>query len=466
MKPQIDLLVTGGTVFMDGDLVPASLGVDAGKIVFVSSRGWEPAARETIDLAGRSVLPGFIDTHVHFRDPGLTYKEDFLTGSQAAAAGGFTCVVDMPNNKPALLTRERFAAKRQICAAKSVIDFGLYAGATQPDQIPGMVDEGALGVKIFMVSDPKSKYPHDPELFTGDDGDLYDVLRLARDLGVYCAIHPQNQQLFTSESRKRWAAGTTGPRDFLEAYFGENFVGDHTAISTLVEMSKAAQARAHILHVRTTRSVRMIGEARSEGVPVSSEINPKYMLLGEEDMARLGPLSTPYGLPADQRAELLELVERGDVDVLATDHAPHTKEELEPGWKDAWSIPFGNPQLDHVSAILLTLANQGVLSLRTLVRVLCENPARLIGAYPTKGTIRAGADADLVVVDMNATGTLTDAECYTKVKWSPYSGRSYHGRAVATVSRGAIVMKDGVVTGKPGHGRLVRSPNHSSEVRA
>lgn len=458
MTAPIDLVVTGGSVFLDGELVEASIGVDGGKIVYVSQRGWEPAARETIDLAGRAVLPGFIDTHVHFRDPGLTYKEDFLTGSQAAAAGGFTCVVDMPNNKPALLTRERFAHKREIAAAKSVVDFGLYAGATRPDEIPGMVDEGALGVKIFMVSDPKSKYPHDPELFTGDDGDLYDVLRLARDLGVYCAVHPQNQQLFTSESRKRWAAGTTGPRDFLEAYFGENFVGDHTAISKLVEMSEASGARTHILHVRTERSVRMIREARGEGAPVTIEINPKYMLLGEEDMARLGPLSTPYGLPAGQRAELLRLVESGDVDVLATDHAPHTKEELEPGWKDAWSIPFGNPQLDHATAILLTLVNDGTLSLATLVRTMCENPARLIGAYPRKGTIRPGSDADLTVVDMNATGTLNDAECYTKVRWSPYSGRVYRGRAVMTISRGALVMREGRVIGRAGHGRLVRGP--------
>ena len=460
MKPSIDLLLTGGNVFMDGALVPASLGIDDGSVVFISDHGWEPAAKETIDLAGRAVLPGFIDTHVHFRDPGLTYKEDFLTGTQAAAAGGFTGVVDMPNNKPALLTRERFAQKRELALGKAIVDFGLYAGATRPAEIPGMVDEGALGVKIFMVSDPKSKYPHDPELFTGDDGDLYDVLRQARDLGVYCAIHPQNQQLFTSESRRRWAAGTTGPRDFLEAYFGENFVGDHTAISTLVEMSRASGARAHILHVRTERSVKMIREGRAEGVPVTTEINPKYMLLGEEDMARLGPLSTPYGLPAAQREQLLKLVEAGDVDVLASDHAPHTKEELEPGWKDAWSIPFGNPQLDHVSAMLLTLVNDGVLSLRTFVRVLCENPARLIGAYPRKGTIRTGSDADLTVIDMAATGILDDAECYTKVQWSPYSGRAYRGRAVMTISRGAIVMKDGRVVGQPGHGRLVRSPSH------
>lgn len=459
MRKDVDLVLAGGSVFTDGGLVDASVGVADGRIAFISSHGWIPEAAEVIDVTGKLVLPGFIDTHVHFRDPGLTYKEDFLTGTQAAAAGGFTCVVDMPNNKPALLTRGLFRNKRDSVKQKALIDFALYAGATKPEEVPGMVAEGAIGVKIFMVSDPKSKYPHDPELFTGDDGELYDMLRLAKELGVYCAVHPTNQQLFTHESRKRWAAGTTGPRDFMEAYFGENFVGDHTAIGTLIEMSKAARARTHILHVRTERSIHMIRNEALEGTPVTMEINPKFMLLGEDDLKRMGPLSTPYGLPADQRNALLRHVRDGLVDVLGTDHAPHTREEMEPGWKDAWSIPFGNPQLDHVTAMLLTLVNDDVLNLESLVKTLCVNPAKLIGLYPRKGTLRAGSDADFAIVDMAQKGMLSDEECYTKVKWSPYSGRSYRGRVVMTVSRGKVVMRDGVVSGVPGDGRFV--PNQT-----
>jgi dihydroorotase len=313
-----------------------------------------------------------------------------------------------------------------------------------------------------MVSDPKSHYPHDPELFTGDDGVLYDTLTLARDHGSYCAVHPTNQQIFTHESRKRWAAGTTGPKEFMAAYFGENFVGDHTSIGTLIAMSEASKARTHILHVRTEAGIRMIHQAREEGTPVSMEINPKYMLLGEEDMERMGPLSTPYGLPAAQRGKLLEYVKRGWVDVLATDHAPHTREELEPGWQDAWAIPFGNPQLDHASAVLLTRVNEGVLTLESLVAAFAERPARLIGVYPRKGAIRVGSDADLAIVDMEKRGVLTDEECRTKVGWSPYSGRKYHGRVVMTIARGAIVMRDGQASGKPGRGKFIAGPARTS----
>ena len=457
MSKVVDLLLVGGSVYSNGNLVAASVGIEDGRIALLSAEGWTPAARRTLDMRGKILVPGFIDTHVHFRDPGLTYKEDFQTGTQAAAAGGVTTVVDMPNNKPALLTRDRFRAKRDSVGERALVDYALYAGATNLAEIPGMVEEGAIGVKIFMVADPKSHYPHDPELFTGDAGELYDTLRLARDLGVYCAVHPQNQQLFTHESRKRWAAGTTGPRDFLEAYFGENFVGDHTAISTLIEMSRASSARTHILHVRTERSLRMIQEAAGEGVPVSSEVKPKYMLLGEEDMARLGPLSTPYGLPQAHRDALLDCLGRGLVTVLATDHAPHTREELEPGRQDAWSIPFGNPQLDHVSAVMLTLVSQGRLTLKTLVDTMSENPAKLLGLHPRKGVLQPGADADIAVIDMARTGVLTDEECYTKVKWSPYSGRAYSGRVVMTICGGRIVMQDGVVTGEPGAGRFLPS---------
>ena len=170
---------------------------------------------------------------------------------------------------------------------------------------------------------------------------LYDTLKIARDHGLYCAVHPTNQHIFTHEFAQTMGRRHDGAARFMAAYFGENFVGDHTSISTLVAMSEAAKARTHILHVRTEQSIKMIRQANAEGTPVSLEINPKYMLLGEEDMARLGPLSTPYGLPAAQRATLLRYVRDGMVDVLATDHAPHTREELEPGWKDAWSIPSG-----------------------------------------------------------------------------------------------------------------------------
>ena len=185
------------------------------------------------------------------------------------------------------------------------------------------------------------------------------------------------------------------------------------------------------------------------------EVNPKYFLHTAEDMKRMGPLCTPYGLPDSVRANIKKEVERGTVDVLGSDHAPHSRQELEPGWKDAWSIPFGNPQLDHYVSALLTCVNEGTFSLRTLARTLAENPAKLIGVFPKKGAIRIGSDADFTIVDLAARGTFDDKNLGTKVQWSPYTGRAYTGRPVMTIVRGNVVMRDGTVTGQPGGGQFV-----------
>lgn len=452
---KIDLLFVGGEILTPAGRIRASLGVSEGKIAFISSSGWTPPAEQVVEIEGKLIVPGFIDTHVHFRDPGLTYKEDFLTGTQAAAAGGVTCVVDMPNNKPALTTTERFRQKLDAIRSKAVVDYGLYGGATNLEEIPGMLAAGAVGIKVFMVKDPKSHYPHDPELFTGDDGVLYDTLKLVRDIGAYCAIHPTNQQIFEHESRKRWQAGTTGPRDFMNAYFGENFVSDHTAIATLIEMARASGARTHILHLRSGPGIRIIQAAKEEGVPVSMEVNPKYMFTSEEDLDKLGPLVVPYGMSPEAQQTLLDCANKDWVDVYATDHAPHTKEEMAPGWEDAWSIPFGNPQLDHYVTALLSHVSADRMKLETLVRMCAERPAKLMGVWPRKGAIQVDSDADLAVLDMESTGRLSDDGVYTKLGWSPYSGLNYHGRPVMTVVRGRIVMRDGKVVGEPGWGKFI-----------
>ena len=191
---------------------------------------------------------------------------------------------------------------------------------------------------------------------------------------------------------------------------------------------------------------------------VARDLMFKFVRRAEQGFADLdakGPLAVPYAMTPQKQQMLLDCTNRGLVDVYGTDHAPHTRAEMEPGWKDAWSIPFGNPQVEHYITALLTHVAAGRMSLETLVRVCAEQPARLMGVWPRKGVIQVDADADFAVLDLNARGTLTDAEVYTKVGWSPYSGMQYHGRPVMTVVRGRVVMRNGKVEGEPGYGRLV-----------
>lgn len=450
----LDLVIEGGEIVTSHGRFGGTIGVEGEKIALIS-HGTGLQARQTINAYGKIVTPGFIDSHVHLRDPGVTYKEDFTTGTRAAAAGGFTLVTDMPNTKPPVTTAARFAEKREAIRGKAMVDYALYASGTNIDEISALLDAGAIGIKLFMIADPKSGFPHDPALFTGDDGLLYDILKRVAAEGSFCAIHPGNQEIFLHESKKRWAAGRTGPQDFLSAYFGEHFIVDDTATSTICILASAAECHAHILHLRSGKSLRIIDDARRAGDKISIEVNPKYMLLDNEDMQRLGPRATPYGLTKEQQATLWRALNSGLVDVLASDHAPHTQEEMEPGWKDTWSIPFGNPQLDHVIPVMLTKVNAGATTLETLVRTYSEMPARLLRVYPQKGAIQVGSDADLTIIDMNKTGVLSNSEVHSKVGWSPYDGWPYRGRPVTTIVRGRVVMQDGNVTGEPGWGRFI-----------
>jgi dihydroorotase len=450
----LDLVIEGGEVVTPHGRFHGTIGVEDGKIASITT-GATPGAKQTIKAHGMIVTPGFIDSQVHFRDPGVTYKEDFTTGTSAAAAGGFTLIADMPNTKPPVTTAARFLEKLEAIRGKAVVDYALYASGTNIDEIPALLDAGAIGIKLFMITDPRSGYPHDPALFTGNDGVLYDILKRTAAEGSFCAIHPGNQEIFYHESQKCWAAGKTGPHDFLSAYFGEHFIVDDTAAATICILAGAARCHAHILHLRSEKSFRIIDAARQAGDRISIEVNPKYMLLSDEDMKRMGPLATPYGLTKTQQDVLWKALNSGLVDVLASDHAPHTKEEMEPGWKDTWSIPFGNPQLDHVIPVMLTKVNEGVTTLETLVRTYSEMPARLLRVYPQKGAIQVGSDADLTIIDMNREGTLSNAGLYTKVGWSPYEGWAFRGRPAKTIVRGRVVMQDGKVTGKPGWGAFV-----------
>lgn len=451
---RVDMVLQDAAIYTNSGIVKGCLGIEDGKIAYISN-GWVSSSKETISMDGKIVVPGFIDTHVHFRDPGFPYKEDFTSGSRAAAAGGFTCVVDMPNTKPPVTTAERFRDKLDKISKKSLVDFALYGGGTKIEEIPAILDAGAVGIKIFMVTDPRSHYPHDPELFTGDDGVLYDTLKCVSAEESFCAIHPGNQDIFVNESKKKWDSGRTGPRDFMDAYFGEHFIADHTAISTILILGRAAKARTHILHLRTEEGIRMINSAKQTGNLASIEVNPKYFLLGSKDLDTLGPLSTPYGLSDKERQDLWDCLNSGKVDLLATDHAPHTKNEMDPGWKNAWTIPFGNPQIDHVLSVLLTKVQEGITSLQTLIKTLSEMPAKLIGIYPHKGVIEVGSDADLTVLDLNHDSTLTDKDVHTKVGWSPYTGSKIRGKPIMTLVRGKVIMKDGKVIGEPGWGRFI-----------
>ena len=446
--------IAGGEVMIRGELVRADLLIDEGRIVAIVAPGATADVAETIDATGRVVLPGIIDTHAHTREPGYTHKEDFLSASQAAAAGGITTMVDMPNVEPPTDTVEAFLEKKELAASKSIIDWGHFAAGTKLDEIEKLAEAGAAGYKVFQVS---GEYPHDPRLAMNDEGALLTGMRKIAETGLPMLIHPFNQSLFEKLTEEAFAAGK--PNNWYT--FGEVYTTDaiwHTAVNTLLNLQALTGVRLHLVHTHSGGSLRLIRAAKERGQQVSCAVDPKYYHLTREELMRLKGRACPGGFiteDPERMAEIWRSLRDGTIDMLDADHAPHTLEELDVMEYDAWHAAMGSPQYDWMYSITLTEVHEGHLTLARAVELYSEAPARMLGIYPRKGILVPGADADLVLVDLEREHTLTDDGLYTKVGWTPYLGRTVKGVVTMTMLRGQVIAKDRQILGEPGYGQFV-----------
>ena len=446
--------VTGGQVYLGGQLVRADLLIDEGRIAGVVDGDNTVEAAETIDATDRLVLPGIIDTHAHTREPGFTHKEDFLTASKAGAAGGVTTMIDMPNVEPPTDTVETYLEKREKADATSIIDFGHWVAGTKLDEIARLADAGATGYKIFQVS---GAYPHDPRLAMNDEASLLKAFRAIEKTGLPLNVHPFNQSLFEELSEEAFAAGK--PANWYT--FGEVYTTDaiwHTAANTLINLQALTGVRLNLVHTHSAGSLRLIRAAKAKGQRVTASVDPKYYHLTRDDLMRLKGRACPGGFiteDADRMAEIWKSLNDGTIDSIDADHAPHTLDELEQMEDDAWHSAMGSPQYDWQYTITLTDVNDGKITLRRAVELLSEAPARMLGIFPKKGALVPGSDADLVLVDIDREMTLTDDGLYTKVGWTPYLGWKVKGYVAMTMLRGTVVARDREIVGQPGYGQYI-----------
>ncbi len=451
---EFDLCLSGGRVFVGGNLVDADLYVKGESVALLSSPGDFREAARVIDVSGKLILPGIIDLHAHTRDPGYTHKEDFFTVSQAAAAGGITTWVDMPNVEPPTTTSALLEEKRARAQKESLVDFGHFASGVNLEEIPKLADAGVTGYKIFQVS---GAYPHDPRLALNEEGKLLERFRAIARTGLPCVVHPFNQPLFDFFSEEAFAQGQ--PKNHVT--FAEIYTRDiiwETAIASLLALQRESGVRLHVVHTHAAGSLRLLRQAKIKGQRVTVEIDPKYFHLGIEDLNEKGPQICPAGfIPQDpeRMAEIWNSLRDGTIDSLGSDHAPHTNEEIEKQRIDAWSAAMGSPQYDHLLSVFLNDVHEGKMTLPAMVRCLSENPAKILGIFPCKGTLLPGSDADVVVVDFEKERILSNDGLYTKVQWSPYAGWRVKGMPVLTLVRGKIVAENGKVVGEPGYGKYI-----------
>ena len=452
---RFDLAIVGGRVAMPGvdGLVDTDIGVRDGCVVALGT-GCGPRASDVVDARGLWVLPGFIDMHVHFRDPGMPHKDTFLDGTTAAAFGGVTTVCDMPNTIPAVTSRRAFADKLAIVAPQAVVDFGLFAGGRDPGEVAAMAELGAIGLKIYLMQVEHESPIYPKALFTEDTGALWDALTVARDTKLMVSVHMDDSPIRSRHVHALRRAGRRSPRDF---WHGRQSVASLLAIERTLTIAGALGMPVHIAHLNhaPVAAFDLVRRARREGARVTIEAVPPTLDLA--DLDRLGPLALSWAMSDEEVAAFWQAVHDGTIDVIATDHAPHSLEEKQRGLADIWEAPTGFPAVETTLPLLLTQVFAGRVSLRRVLELCCARPAEIL-SLPSKGRIAIGHDADFVLVDPAARYRIEGSRLHYRVGWTPHDGKEVQGRPVATFVRGRAVVRDGALVAPPGTGRLVHPP--------
>lgn len=418
----VDLWLKDCKIVPENNLI--SIGLAEGKIV--SLKKIAPRREECINLREKVILPGLIDCHVHFREPGLTYKENFRTGSMAAACGGFTTVMDMPNTRPATNTPRAFKEKLRIAEHKCLVNFALHAGVERLKDIEGVNKLNPASFKIFMdlLSDQELE-------------EVFAAIGKLRDKKTQITLHCEDKEIVEKYTQKYQSKGKINTEIYADA---RPPLAETVAVSKAVQLARKYDLKIHICHITLQETLDIVKEANKSDVQVTSEITPHHLLLNSSYLQKCGNLAktNPPLRAGDVKLDLDNL---DRIDVIGTDHAPHTLAEKE---ENIWNAPPGIPNLETTLPLLLTQINENNLSFSHLKSLLCDKPADIFH-LEGKGHIRTGADANLVVVDMKKEGVINPDQFKSKAKYSPFKGFKVKGMPVLTLCGGEIVMEEGEV---------------------
>jgi dihydroorotase len=448
MSTTADLILQGGKVVSPDSVIDAAVAIKDGKILAVGAPEAMPAAKETIDVSGMHLLPGAIDVHVHFRDPGYPHKEDFESGTRAAAFGGVTTVFDMPNTIPTVASPEVLAAKLKMAAEKAHVDFGLYAvlGEDTIDKVPALVETGAIGFKLYMGNTFG-------KIASPSTGAMLEAFEVVAPTGKRISLHAETNSIMERRESRIRAAGRTDPLAHLDS---RPAVVAIEAVARAAILAEWTGARVHILHISSSDELRPLAEAKARGVDITGETCPHYVMLSSDDYARFAGVIRVNPPVREKRHQepIWTALMGGTIDMIATDHAPHSREEKTRN--DMFNVDCGFPGVEWQMPLMLTEVNAGRFTIMDYVKFSAANPAKVWGLYPRKGVIAPGAEADIAVVDLKREVTLDDATMQTTAKVTPWHGRKVQGLPIHTLVRGRFVMRDrALAEGTQGHGRSV-----------
>ncbi len=443
-----DLLIKNGFLVSSTTTTKANVHIKDGKVLCITETSIEGQPDKVIDAEGLYVIPGLVDPHVHMMDPGHTDREDFITGTKAAAAGGVTTVIEHHRTEPPVVSRVELNDKINYLNGRAVTDFCLMGGIAPDniDKLEGMWADGAVSFKMFTCG-----LHGQPAMLPGN---MLEAFRKLASLKAQVLIHCEDDTLTNMGEEFFKQAGRT---DYLSHYEWRSVEAEEIAISAVIPLAKSTGAKVIIAHTSSPHLLDKIKAARDEGYPIYTESCPHYFHLSTDDLAKKGPwvkfapsVRKPEVLP-----QMWQRLDAGFISYIGSDHCPFPKAVKQPGEANIWDAPNGIPGVETGLKLMLTGVNQGMTTLNRVVEVMCENPAKIYNIFPQKGTIAIGADADIVLVDMNKEEVLSNDNIVSKCGWTPYDGKKVKGVPKHVFLRGQQIVTDGKVIGQAGAGKFI-----------
>jgi dihydroorotase len=442
----VDLVLHNAKIYARERIVEAGLAIDDGKILKIAKETNLPSASTKMNLKGHVTLPGLIDPHVHLRNQQLAYKEDFSSGTAAAAAGGVTLTIDMPNNKPVTMDSISLRERMKLAERRAVVNVAFYSAFPQKlEEVSSIVREGAIAFKLYMSEKIGG-------LDVDDDKLLLQAFNKVVKIGVPVAVHAEDRKILETKRREMEKTGRKDVEAYAKARPPE---AEAQAIRRIVQLAKKSGVQVHFCHVSSAIGLNAFLTAKKDGLPVTCEVTPHHLLLSLEHLKRYRTfaLTNP---PLRTRKDVIALwsaLKQGLIDALASDHAPHTLEEKKV--ESIWDAKPGIAGLETTLPLLLTQVSEGRLTISDLVRLTSEKPAEIFNLR-NRGCLEKGNWADIVVVDINSKYKIDASNFYSKAKYSPFDGWSVRGKPVKTFVNGQLVMDEGEIVARPGTSQIVR----------
>lgn len=450
----VDLVIHNGTVVTPHERIgpDAGVAVDDEKIVAVGESSALPPGEETIDIDGNALVPGIIDCHVHTRSPGHEFREDWETATRAAAAGGVTSIIGMPNTDPYIDRPEHLRTMFDLIESNALVDAQSYGLVTSDNiqYLEPLADAGVAGFKCFLISG--GYYDFD----SPDDGELLEAMERIAETGKRIGFHEENAEIVNHTIERFKREGRTRP---IDHHRSRPVIAEVEAISRMTLFAEHTGCPVHMFHESSGTGAEAVAEAKARGVDVTAETMPHYLQFTEEAAEEKGNttrISPPLRTQEEQDG-LWEVGVHGDgIDCFATDHSPFTEEEkgMDDPFQNTWDVLSGFVGLETEVPAFLTMVNEGRLSMEKWISMHSARPAEIWDMYPQKGSLRVGTDADMTVVDPESEWTLDRHELHSKNKVTPFDGETFTGEVTMTVVRGEVVY-DGEIRASPGYGTVI-----------